>query len=482
MMLSAFNLYAHDLPEPGEVLVHNTFSGAYLVLDNDVFAALEKRDRGEALDECECALVDDPDFSASDIGIVVADRDDEARAFEAWFDARRQQAEMRAIVAINRACNFDCPYCCQAESMDGAVMTPETVEKTATWLAQRARAVGTPSLQVTFVGGEPLLHPERIRQLMTSLQRQLASTDIALSMGVITNGYFLTEDMIASLQPLGLCIAQVTIDGDEHTHSRSRVSKQGEDTFARIFQNVLDASRHIQVVVNGNYQEDTISGFAPLIRKLHEAGFPTTHRISFSPALDILDAPAGSGSGSCTWSQASHHHQVALHDQLVRHGYPTSPLHSVGPCAFNSHHMYVVDVDGSLLKCPGFLGHPEWNIGDVERGLGERYQALLRLDRSATCGGCAHRPNCAGGCIANALIRSGEPDTGYDSSMIDDHCEIEYLHNVTRDALVRAYLLATSPDTAAALADFPAAAELPAAALTDSRKRGVRPASLNVLR
>lgn len=461
MQLSAFNLHVADFPDPGDVLVHNTFSGAYVVLDRETFTALEKHDRGEPLAAHERALIDDPELLEPDIGVLVTSREDEARAYRSWFEAQRSRAELKAIVAVNRACNFDCPYCCQADVMDGAVMPHQVAREAAAWLGARALEIGAERAHITFVGGEPLLHPDRIAALVAELRALVNHRGIDVTMGLITNGYFLDEDMVAALLPHGLTTAQVTLDGDEHTHSRSRVSRRGEDTFARILANVMSASRRIRIVLNGNYQDDTIAGFAPLIRKLAAAGFGREHPISFTPALAFLGAPDGSGSGHCTWSRSAHAYRIALHDELLRHGYSPARLHAMGPCSFHERHMYAVDVDGTLLKCPGFLGHPEWAIGHVAAGLSARYRQMLALDTSATCAGCAHQPNCGGGCIANALLRAGRPDGppapwAHDPSPLDVHCEIDYFEEVASHGMTREYLLATSATRDQALAAFSA--------------------------
>ncbi|HWN69225.1 MAG TPA: radical SAM protein [Haliangium sp.] len=502
-----FNLYVEDFPDPGEVLVHNTLSGAYVVLPRELLSTLEQRAGGPSLEGPETArnetLATLDELSDPDIGVVVADREQEERAYRDWFEGQRALPDMKAIVAVNRACNFACSYCCQADVMDGSVMTPAVADASAAWLAARAIAVGAQRLHVTFVGGEPLLHPDRIVALASRLRALLDQGGegrgdgggngraIALTIGLITNGLFLDEEMVRRLEPHGLTIAQVTLDGDERTHSRSRISKRGEPTFARIFANVIAASRRIRIALNGNYQRDTIAGFAPLIRDLAAADFGREHGISFTPALASLGAPAGSGSGQCTWSRSDHGYRVALQDELLRHGYRPLDLHVIGPCSFHQHHMYVVDVDGAILKCPGFLGHAEWAIGHVASGLTGRYRELLSIDTASTCGGCAHRPNCAGGCVAHALLRGGEPGAPYDPSLADHHCEFDYLQTAATQGLPRAYLMSTAGSVDDAMAAFPAPPvtlpthgpdDGPISSTNVAPRRGRRSVSLPVMR
>lgn len=467
MRLSAFNLYVQDFPDPDQVLIHNTFSGAYVVVHRHTLEALRQADDGHDQDELDAddlAACSDPD-----VGIVVDSLEREQREYHDWFEAQRARRALHAIVAVNLACNFECSYCCQAEVMDGSVMNADIVARTADWLAGRAAAVDADSIHVTFVGGEPLLHPDRIESMAARIRARIDARGVALTLGLITNGYYLTDELVRALVPHGLTVAQVTLDGDQSTHRLSRVSKKGEDTFQRIFDHVIAASRHIRISINGNYQEHTISGFGPLIDELARAGLPRTSSINLSPALHILDAP--DGSGACRSGGASHGYQVALHDRIASHGYATARLDAVGPCGFHDRHMFAIDPRGNVFKCPGFLGHPEWRIGHVSSGLTERYQEMLRWNSDASCGGCAHRPNCGGGCVADAALRTGA---------LDVSCESEHLDAIAPHALVRDYLLATSDDRARAVSEFPA----PAVALPRPAGRpatGVRCKDLRVL-
>jgi uncharacterized protein len=477
MRLSAFNLYVEEFPAPGQVLIHNTFSGAYVVMAREVLETLRRVDEsqgaGQDAGQVELALepVDIAAWSEPDVGIVVDSLEREQREYDDWFEAQRARRALHSIVAINLVCNFECPYCCQAEIMDGSVMKPEIVARTADWLADRALAIDADSAHITFVGGEPLLHPDRIKAMAARIRARLNAHGVDLTLGLITNGYYLDDEMARELVPLGLTIAQVTLDGDESTHHLSRVSKKGEDTFQRIFDNIIAASRHIRISINGNYQEHTIAGFGALVDRLAQADLPRSNPISFSPALQILDAPSGCAAGARNWSGAPYAYQVALHDRILGHGYATARLNAIGPCGFHDRNMYAIDPLGNVFKCPGFLGHPEWRIGHVSSGLGERYQEMLSWDSRATCGGCAHQPNCGGGCVAGEVLRTGAMNVS---------CEIGYLDAITPHALVRDYLLATNDDRARALSLFPTPmVELPRPG--QQTASGVRSKALRVL-
>jgi uncharacterized protein len=262
------------------------------------------------------------------------------------------------------------------------------------------------------------------------VRNALAATPIELSFHLITNGYFLTPELVDELVEYGLVSAQVTLDGDETTHSLTRVSKRGEDTFQKIFDHVIAASRRIKVRVNGNYQDNTVDGFIPLIGKLAAAGLPPNSELSFTPALEGLSSKRDVGSGAGTWSGSHTEHHVAIQDEILRHGFSArGAMHVVGPCEFHDHNSFAIDHDGTLHKCPGFLGHPEWSIGNVATGLTARYGQMLAARPQRECGSCSHRPNCGGGCIANEWLRAGRMD--------GVSCELGFFERVQRQSLVR---------------------------------------------
>jgi uncharacterized protein len=446
--LSAFNVYMPDYPETGSTLIYNTFSGGFVTLDAETLAVLHRADAGAELDASEQQLID-PDFFDESVGILTESRAVEEKAWRDHHHAWRSSTRMDIILSTTFACNFDCTYCIQSDVLDGHVMSAETAGRTAEWLANRAREIGARDIRIDFIGGEPLLQPQRVEQVVRELARRLEGTGVRLTFGLITNGYFLTRELVESWIPLGLRQAKVTLDGDETTHAITRRSKKkGENSFQTIFDNVIAVSSLIDVYLTGNYQLDTVHGFLPLIQKLKEAGFKPGSRVKFSPAVEQLGAPTDAGSGACNWGGSSPEYMVAFTDEARRAGFSPADVTAIGPCAFHRKHSYSIDPDGNIYKCPGFLGKAAWAVGHVASGLRERYDRLANANPQRLCGSCAHRPSCSGGCVADAWVKAGRVE--------GVSCEIEYFQSKTlEDQLKRKHALATHDTVEEALALFP---------------------------
>jgi uncharacterized protein len=71
----------------------------------------------------------------------------------------------------------------------------------------------------------------------------------------------------------------------------------------------------------------------------------------------------------------------------------------------------VVNWDGTLFKCPAFLGWNDMSIGDLKSGISD-YTESHNMDvwKKEECLDCAYLPLCFGGCRFLKLLRSGRID------------------------------------------------------------------------
>ncbi len=465
MPLSTFNQYLQNYPADGKILVHNTLSGAYVVLEADEMRLLREIGHEEQPEHCREIRIKH-DLDDTNVGVFVTSLAQEEREFQEWFAFRRAQREvMEVTVGLNLACNFDCSYCCQAKVMNGSVMSKELCKDTADWIVSRAIAAKVKSVHLVFVGGEPLLHPDRLIQVASRVKQNISEHNIGFSFALLTNGYFLSREMLETLLPLGLVRAQVTLDGDASTHSISRISKKHEDTFQRIFDNCIEASSHIEVAINGNYQEDTIAGFVPLLDMLKSKNFPKNSPVHFGPALQATSSKDNAKLAS-SWSASPAESQIRLYDQIIAHGFSSTPPNQVGPCEFHEHHAFAIGSDGAIFKCPGFFGHASWSIGHVQSGLTSAYQTMIQATPQSQCGGCSHRPNCGGGCVAEAMIKAKQPSGVLCERSFFNRSAHQTLPRMYRDALGLPPLPPQSP---------------PKQSASSTAKRGRRSTALRIL-
>ena len=107
-------------------------------------------------------------------------------------------------------------------------MTDEVEDKLVKFISSNEQAK---QLTVTWFGGEPLLEFKRI----VSLTKKMQALNLDYQADMITNGYLLTEKVVAMLPSLSISSLQITINGMKAVHDSRRCLKLGAPTFDRIY-------------------------------------------------------------------------------------------------------------------------------------------------------------------------------------------------------------------------------------------------------
>ena len=448
VQLSAFNVYVPGFPAAGETLVYNTFSGGSVVLDDAYLEGLRAGVEGP----------DEEELSHPDLGVLAEGRAAEERQFIEWLrGVKEDRRTISALVTTSYACNLACTYCFQEKMMSGQVMSAETAAATVAFLAGRVAEVRPEKVELVFIGGEPLLHPHLIERIAAELGPACRAAGARFGFQIITNGTLLTPALVERLLPLGLDLVQVTIDGDECSHGITRIDRKGRNSFQATWSAVLACAPLVPVALQGNYTEENLHGFLPLLERARRDGLDPARvpRIKFKPALASIGTPDDAGIDACTWSDARPEVQLALGDAVRAFGYRPHDHLELGPCAIHQINHFSIGAEGLVYKCPGFVGKPEWATGNVRDGVSQRHRQLNRLANTRECGGCGYRPACAGGCMAIQWVAAGAPE--------GVNCEKSYFDTVGVDVLKRNYFLDTLPpdEAEAAIAGLPGRVELP---------------------
>ena len=440
-----------------DVFLMNTFTDAQLIVGADVASLLDRLDAGmagEALSDEERAAV----AALAEHGFVTRDRAAERAQLETFFrEVREDDRQLRVTVLTTLQCNFACDYCIQGDHGDhnrhAARMSVETAERVAQWVESRMEATRPESFVLTLFGGEPLLNLPVAYFLAERLWAASQARGVRMQINVITNGLLLTPEVVDRLQPFGLNVVKITLDGDRDTHNRMRPLRGGQGTFDRIIANIRRVAGRCTITIGGNFDESSVDSYPALLDFLAAQEFaPHIARVAFKPVVrDVIQrvsagleapgqpAPRGrkfigltpvgegkplngtcmtsagagtAGGGACDTCHFASDAMALLRDETKKRGFHTSDGVHMGPCEIHRAHAHTIGPDGSLYACPGFTGDRKMSTGHID-GATDPLRALAarRFEQLAAwkeCRDCAFIPVCAGGCTVASHSELGD--------------------------------------------------------------------------
>ena len=179
-------------------------------------------------------------------------------------------------------CNFRCVYC--YENYQKGRMSQEMVNAIKNLIYKRCKEGKEIKLGISWFGGEPLLTKDIVYEVSgyaTALSHEYPN--FHYEGGMTTNGYLLDIDTLSKLTEFGVKRYQISLDGPQEIHDKSRIRANGKGTFARIWSNLLairDSSLPVSIMLRLHFTPDTINLLDPLIENIRKE-FIQDKRFSF---------------------------------------------------------------------------------------------------------------------------------------------------------------------------------------------------------
>ncbi|MBW2454258.1 MAG: radical SAM protein [Deltaproteobacteria bacterium] len=136
---------------------------------------------------------------------------------------------MELTLFVDHECNLRCTYCYNGDKFTRR-MSSDTMRKAV------ALALDKPSarLHVAFFGGEPLLHPDFVKETVDHVDQAVAELagprpDLLFLMN--TNATLIDDDAIALMAPPHEWSVFVSLDGPQDVHDQYRIDAGGAGTF-----------------------------------------------------------------------------------------------------------------------------------------------------------------------------------------------------------------------------------------------------------
>ena len=326
------------------------------------------------------------------------------------------------ILMMSEACNFSCSYCNQGSSKDPLVLSRATFDSIITYVNHVTRSDHT--LDVSWFGGEPLLHLKLLSTYSKELSSLCAALGVYYKSRVITNGYLLSTESVELLLSSAISGAQVSFDGSSTDHNSSRYIHAGHDSYTKILDNItqcLQSFPDFNICLRVNSTSRNIVNHRNLIDDLFDRGLsglsnfyvywghiydPTLSRIDDAQEIDsILLSHEDFADGELT-----------LNRYLRERGFQPSKSVNLtqGNCIATQQTSLLIRPNGDLHKCYIPVSNPTYGVGHIDDFLSvdtnsvfKQWNAWSAFDEP-NCSGCRLLGSCRGGCPITYIM----PDFG----------------------------------------------------------------------
>lgn len=391
--------------KPGHLLLFSTKKASKILLKKETYQAIEK---GIFSSSDEALL--------SKLGIIVHDREEEKRTvFGLFDDINTKNTGLSIMVVLNLDCNFSCIYCYEGDMKGKLYMSDDTADLLIDFIKDNFPDYKK-SLLIDFYGGEPLLSLGLIEYISRALKSFTESRGASYSFTLVTNGSLFKKQVAEELAPLGLQSVKITVDGPAEIHNRYRPFKSGAGSFDTIIRNIKETCDLVKIGIGGNFEKTNYEKFPLLLDYLAREGL-TPDKIGMVKFDPVMKPPEGDLSppdyrGGCMstnepWLVGA---AALLREEILKRGYTTLKLIPI-TCMVEIADSYVVNFDGVIYKCPGFIGKKGYEVGDLRTSVKDFTGSYkLGIWKNEGCADCEYLPLCFGGCRYMTFVRDGNID------------------------------------------------------------------------
>lgn len=324
------------------------------------------------------------------------------------------------IKVAGNYCNNQCSYCFY-RNLNQTSRKRMSFELLESFIRQHTELVFG-NLLFIWHGGEPLLAGLDFFHEIIRLQKLLIPEDRKVRNSIQTNGTLVTEEWAAFFRENDFKVG-VSLDGDEKSHNRFRITHAGHGTFDKTLRGINILRKHdirvsvIQTVTEANAcrAEENFEFF------IKNAGLTSFSVNPFFDSSDSNQYMVGQSLSNDRLTQVMKKYidlWIKRNDSALRirevDNY-LAGLHNkrAGTCSFSGacHMFYTVDYDGSVYPCDRLSGDSRFCFGTLanqtlqEMLHEKKWQDFRRETRELPVGciSCQWKNSCNNGCTAHRI-------------------------------------------------------------------------------
>lgn len=342
---------------------------------------------------------------------------------DAYIKSKKQESEFAIRISLGSSCNMCCSYClqCSRKEQERADIPLEELCDAILYFFERS---GKENLAVNFMGGEPLLHRDFIKQAV----QYLSATAGNVSFSFITNGLLFDGSMAEFCLENDISVV-LSHDGlGQAMRGKDPLSPRTESCYA--LQRFYRSKPHLfavnPVLTKGNFDIEAIWSY--IENRMHgkviisEAlpCIPATKEIADAYSLTDFDDLMLFRNRVIKLALTRHLNHFSVYTKIFCQIYDTAinhaPVKRNGRCSASEETPYIVALDGAMRRCTsvdrsatlaGGVSNSAGNMVEMFRR-GASFSALealmtekpLNWTTRETCRECPYIVGCMGGCPA----------------------------------------------------------------------------------
>ena len=388
------SIYTYIFTRSSKYYLYNSESSLFAVISEALYSSLYNRDF-QSIDM-------DTLSTLRSKKIIIEDKDvysyyDEIKI--RYYSESYDKENLSLVIVPFSGCNFTCPYCFEEKKVP-LLMSAEVEDKVVDFIVGHPNAK---NLSLTWYGGEPLLGFDVIKSLYGKISEK---TDLdIIKHSLVTNGYLINQEMLDFFRESQLQGMQITLDGNEDSHNKTRCLKQNKQgTFERIIENIglvlenlPDCMLSIRINVNKANQDD----FQEMYHFLHNR-FPSPKMYVYP---GFIREETNDKSSLC-YRSIDGNTAIPFYNRVKERGVHVNffPKIANKGCMVNKLNAYIIGPKGELYKCWNDVNNPDRIIGYIDRKeltnriLFDRYMTEISPFEDTKCKDCLLFPVCSGGC------------------------------------------------------------------------------------
>jgi len=398
-------------------MLFNSLTGVIISVHSE-----EKISQAKAILDKEEIIYDKEDKMVSflyDKGILVNSEKNEYEFVKYCYerDIVRDTTLVLTLI-VTRQCNLRCIYC--YEEHEDKPMTEEVYHGLLNFIKIALQSKRYSSVAISLFGGEPFVEYKNVVNFLEKAKVICEENNSSLHVSATTNGALLFPERFEALASLNCKYYQITIDGFADTHDKYRASTDGKGSWNRIIENLkymATTDHNFKVTIRTNFNKEVFARakefyefikntfddrFSVYFEGIKKLGGENDHELNILESEDVSNS---------TVNMAKVIKNLNIKNDVV--DMMTRPFSRV--CYATKHNNFIIDYDGTILKCTLALDDNLNQIGSITK------DGFMKIDEAKhsnwvgkktelndECKKCKILPVCYGGICVNVRVH-GDP-------------------------------------------------------------------------